>query len=73
MTVEGGATEYFLISLWENIEAVKRFDGPEPGRAVYYPVDEVYFAKDQLPAHVNHYEVKQTGIYRNQRGRHPDA
>jgi len=55
----GEATEYVLITLWENIEAVKRFAGSEPERAVYYPADEVYFPKDQLPAHVNHYEVLQ--------------
>jgi hypothetical protein len=42
MTVEGGATEYFLISLWENIEAVKRSLVLGRVRAVYYPADEVY-------------------------------
>ena len=50
-------TEYLLITLWDNMEAVKRFAGPEPERAVYYPEDDRYFpASERLP-YVRHYEV----------------
>jgi heme-degrading monooxygenase HmoA len=53
----GAATEYVLITLWEDMEAVQRFAGPEPERAVYYPDDERYFPKDQLTPHVRHFDV----------------
>jgi len=52
-----GATEYVLITLWEDMEAIKRFAGPEPERAVYYPDDERYFPEDQITPRVLHYEV----------------
>ena len=51
------ATEYVLITLWEDLEAVRRFAGPDPDRAVYYPDDEHYFPKDELTPHVQHYHV----------------
>lgn len=51
------ATEYVLITFWEDMEAVRRFAGPEPERAVYYPDDERYFPKDELTPYVRHYEV----------------
>ena len=51
------ATEYVLITLWEDMDAVRRFTGPDPARAVYYPDDERYFPKDQITPHVRHYEV----------------
>jgi heme-degrading monooxygenase HmoA len=49
--------EYVLITLWEDMDAVRRFAGPEPERAVYYPDDERYFPKEELSPHVRHYEV----------------
>ena len=53
----GEETEYVLITLWDNMEAVKRFVGPQPERAVYYPEDDRYFpASERLPS-VRHYEV----------------
>ena len=53
----GEETEYVLITLWDNMEAVKRFAGPQPERAVYYPEDDRYFpASERLP-YVRHYEV----------------
>jgi heme-degrading monooxygenase HmoA len=53
----GEETEYVLVTLWENMEAVKRFAGSEPERAVYYPEDDRYFpASERLP-YVKHYEV----------------
>jgi heme-degrading monooxygenase HmoA len=52
------ATEYVLITLWEDMEAVRRFAGPNPERAVYYPEDERYFPKDQITPLVRHYQVQ---------------
>ena len=53
----GDSTEYVLITLWENMEAVRRFAGLEPERAVYYPEDDRYFAEEERKPYVLHYEV----------------
>ena len=39
------------------MEAVKRFAGLEPERAVYYPEDDKYFAPEERSINVRHYEV----------------
>jgi heme-degrading monooxygenase HmoA len=41
----GDQTEYLLITFWDSMEAVRRFAGPEPERAVYYPEDDRYFPR----------------------------
>jgi heme-degrading monooxygenase HmoA len=53
----GDVTEYVLITLWDNMEAVRRFAGPEPERAVYYPEDDRFFPKEELTPYVRHFEV----------------
>jgi len=57
----GEETEYVLITLWDNMEAVKRFAGPEPERAVYYPEDDRYFPESERQPYVRHYEVRGAG------------
>jgi heme-degrading monooxygenase HmoA len=54
----GDETEYVLITLWENMDAVRAFAGPEPERAVYYPEDDRYFPEQQRRPLVTHYEVR---------------
>jgi heme-degrading monooxygenase HmoA len=54
----GDVTEYLLITLWDSMDAVKRFAGPEPERAVYYPEDDRYFAESERTPYVRHYEVR---------------
>lgn len=39
---QGLYTHFFLITYWADFEAVRRFAGPEPQRAVNYPEDERY-------------------------------
>ncbi|MGA2376739.1 MAG: hypothetical protein ABSF72_14555 [Candidatus Sulfotelmatobacter sp.] len=56
----GDVTEYVLITLWESIEAVRRFAGPEPELAVYYPDDDRYFPEKERTPNVRHYEVRGT-------------
>lgn len=56
----GDETEYVIITFWENMEAVRRFAGPEPERAVYYPEDDRYFPEEQRTPYVRHYEVHGT-------------
>jgi heme-degrading monooxygenase HmoA len=52
--------EYLLITLWEDMEAVRRLTGPEPDRAVYDPEDDRYFPESERTPDVRHYEVHGT-------------
>jgi heme-degrading monooxygenase HmoA len=65
----GEATEYVLITLWEDMNAVRRFAGPDPERAVYYPEDDRYFPEEQCTPYVRHYEVVTIVQDRNERRR----
>lgn len=56
----GEETDYLLISLWESLEAVRGFAGPQPGRAVYYPEDGRYFPESERRPYLAHYEVLTT-------------
>ena len=50
-----GRAEFLFTSLWDSLEAVKGFAGPDPERAVFYPEDERYLVeKDE---HIDHWEV----------------
>ncbi len=53
-TVDGRA-EFLLLSLWDSMEAIHRFAGPDPERAVFYPEDERFLV--EFDRTVNHYEV----------------
>lgn len=44
-----------MLSFWENTDAVRRFAGPEPARAVFYPEDDRFLVERDLE--VKHYEV----------------
>jgi heme-degrading monooxygenase HmoA len=47
--------ELLLITFWDSEEAVRRFAGPQPDRAVFYPNDDRFLvARDE---HVDHYEL----------------
>lgn len=49
------SVEFLFISLWESLDAVRRFAGEEYERAVFYPADESFLVAKDL--HVDHYEV----------------
>ena len=53
--IEGDRAHFLTLSIWESIEAIKGFAGPNPQRARYYPEDEG-FLLDFEPT-VEHYEV----------------
>jgi len=54
-----GRAEFLLVSFWESEEAVRRFAGDDPTRAVFYPaVDHLLVDRDET---VHHYEV----VYRS--------
>ena len=48
-------TEFLVVSFWDSMDAVKRFAGPEPSKAVFYPEDDAYLVRRELT--VDHYEV----------------
>ena len=35
--LEGAEAEFLLISLWESLESIRRFAGPDVEKAFYYP------------------------------------
>lgn len=47
--------EFLLISLWDSLEAIRRFSGPEISKAVYYPEDREFLS--ELEPEVSHFEV----------------
>jgi heme-degrading monooxygenase HmoA len=51
----GDRAHFLTLSFWDSIDDVKRFAGPDPDRAKYYPADE-QFLLDFEPT-VEHYEV----------------
>ena len=50
-----GIAEFTLLTLWDSMEAVRRFAGDEPQLAKYYPEDDDYLL--EMPPYVDHYEV----------------
>ena len=53
--IDGEIAEFLLITDWDSMEAIKRFAGPNPEIAVYYPEDEAFLLEKELA--VTHYEV----------------
>ena len=51
----GGRTEFRLLSFWTDMDAVRRFAGPEPERAVFYPEDDRFLV--ERDAHAEHFQV----------------
>jgi heme-degrading monooxygenase HmoA len=53
--VKDGRAEFLLLTLWESEEAIRRFAGPTPEQAVFYPEDERYLV--EWGETVDHWEV----------------
>lgn len=53
--LSGGNAEFLLLTLWESEEAVRRFAGDDPTRAVFYPKDERFLV--ERGEHVDHFAV----------------
>jgi heme-degrading monooxygenase HmoA len=56
--IEGDRAHFIVLSLWDSWDAVKRFAGEEPEKAVYYPEDGQYLLT--MPPDIEHYEVSVT-------------
>ena len=52
---DGDRTEFITYSLWDSLDAIKRFAGEDYERARYYPEDDA-FLLEQEPT-VTHHEV----------------
>jgi heme-degrading monooxygenase HmoA len=53
--IEQGECHFLLTTLWESIDAIKRFAGEEYERARYYPEDDEFLLERE--PFVTHYEV----------------
>jgi heme-degrading monooxygenase HmoA len=53
--IDGDQAEFTFISLWDSLEAIRRFAGEDIDRAVYYPEDRDYLLA--LDPKVVHHEV----------------
>lgn len=50
---DGEISHFLLITVWESMEAVKRFAGDDPSKAKYYPEDDRYLLEKE-PHSLNH-------------------
>jgi len=53
--VAGDRAEFITLSLWESVEAIRRFAGEDISRAVFYPEDDRFLV--QRDDHVDHFEL----------------
>jgi heme-degrading monooxygenase HmoA len=53
--VRDGEAEFLLISLWDSLEAIKKFAGDEHEKARYYDQDKDYLL--EFEPNVDHFEV----------------
>jgi heme-degrading monooxygenase HmoA len=53
--VNDDRAEFLLVTLWDSEEAIRRFAGDEPEKAVFYPEDERFLV--ERGERVSHYEV----------------
>jgi len=52
---EGDVAHFFLLTLWDSLDAIRAFAGDDAERARYYPEDEAYLL--ELEPTVTHYDV----------------
>jgi len=52
---DDNTAHFLLVTLWDNIDAIRAFAGNDVERARYYPEDEEYLL--ELEPTVTHYEV----------------
>lgn len=50
-----GRAEFLFVTIWDSEDAVRRFAGAEPGRAVFYPEDDEFLI--ERDDHVTHFDV----------------
>ena len=50
-----GTAEFLVLSLWEDMTAIRKFAGDDVEKAHYYPEDDAYLLGKE--PHVAHYEI----------------
>jgi heme-degrading monooxygenase HmoA len=55
--MEGDDAHFLLLTLWDSLDAIRAFAGPDVERAKYYPEDGAFLI--ELEPTVTHYEVLQ--------------
>ncbi len=50
---EGNVAHFLLITVWDSMEAVKKFAGDDPALAKYYPEDDDYLLEKEAHS-LNH-------------------
>jgi heme-degrading monooxygenase HmoA len=53
--IEGDVCHFLLVTLWESMEAIKRFAGDKPELAHYYPEDKAFLL--EFEEFVTHYDA----------------
>lgn len=53
--VQDEVAEFTLITLWDSMDAIRRFAGDDPEQAKYYADDPQFLL--EMPPRVEHYEV----------------
>lgn len=53
--IDGDRCEFLLVTLWDDMDAVRAFAGPEPDTAVFYPQDDRFLIDRDVVS--IHYEV----------------
>ncbi|MGH7504257.1 MAG: antibiotic biosynthesis monooxygenase [Longimicrobiales bacterium] len=51
----GNEAEFLILSTWDSMDAVRKFAGPTPDKAVFYPEDDRYLT--DFDRDVRHYEL----------------
>lgn len=54
--IEANRAHFLLLTLWDSLDAIKRFAGPDFEKARYYPEDDEYLLEREPT--VDHYEVE---------------
>jgi len=44
---EDDVSHFLLVTIWEDMEAVKKFAGTDPAKAKYYPEDDQYLLEKE--------------------------
>ena len=63
---EGEVTHFVFVTLWDSVEAIRRFAGDDPARARYYPEDDDFLLeKEELVTHAEVVTTSVAGIARS--------
>ena len=57
---QGELVEVITLTLWDSMDAVRRFAGDDPGRARFYPGDDELLAEKDL--HADHWDVVEADL-----------